>query len=265
MTILRPLFSYYGSKWRAVNQGAYPAPQHRTIVERFAGSMGYSLNYPHRRVIGYEPDFKIWSVWDYLLHESAASLLHLPDLEPGQTTDELDLCQEARWLIGLWVNRCSSTPKKTPTKAMRERRKGWESSFWSMRTRVRLAESVSRIRHWRVHLGTWEGCPVREIGEATWFDDPIYQVGTLGAQYRLRTLDYKALAASCRQLPGQVIVCEAKGADWLPFRDLYQGRSCRGKPRIEQIWTNDGQPDLFAAPGPPGDTAHNPNSKEETE
>ena len=33
---LRPFFGYYGSKWAMAR--LYPAPQHRTIIEPFAGA-----------------------------------------------------------------------------------------------------------------------------------------------------------------------------------------------------------------------------------
>lgn len=63
-------------------------------------------------------------------------------------------------------------------------------------------------------------------GDATWFIDPPYR-GRPGSHYRYgsKLIDYTNLAAWCQMLPGQVIVCEQHGADWLPFERL--SSSCR--------------------------------------
>jgi hypothetical protein len=82
-------------------------------------------------------------------------------------------------------------------------------------------------------------------GVATWFIDPPYVDG--GKSYRYSEIDYPKLAAWCLRLRGQVIVCERQGADWLPFRMLYDNPTARRyKPGARQrcqeaIWTNDAE------------------------
>ena len=46
---MRPMFSYYGSKWRVAPR--YSPPVEDTIVEPFAGSATYSLLYPGKKVL----------------------------------------------------------------------------------------------------------------------------------------------------------------------------------------------------------------------
>lgn len=83
--------------------------------------------------------------------------------------------------------------------------------------------------------------------EATWFIDPPYQVNGSGSAgtwfpqgmgYCKREhctsadLDFAALAHWCWSRRGQVMVCEQKGADWLPFVPLRRDG-------VEVGWRND--------------------------
>jgi len=61
---VRSFFYFYGGKWLAAPR--YPAPRYDTIIEPFAGSAGYSLRYPDKRVVLVERDPKIaatWAIW----------------------------------------------------------------------------------------------------------------------------------------------------------------------------------------------------------
>jgi hypothetical protein len=80
--------------------------------------------------------------------------------------------------------------------------------------RERVASQVDAIHHWRVIKGDFTSAP--DI-EATWLVDSPYQRAGYGYVHGSRGLDYPALAAWCRARRGQTIVCEAAGADWLPF------------------------------------------------
>lgn len=217
---MRPLFPFYGSKWRDAKR--YPAPHNGRVVEPFAGSAGYSLYWEPARVTLVDVDPIVVGVWDYLIHVSRQEVLALPDLEPGQSVDEFpELPQEARWLIGFWLNRGSAQPKKTKTafSARTER----QQLVWGPRARARIAHEIGGIRHWVVRQGDYRDC---ERQDATYFVDPPYV--DKGRYYRFHDIDYPALGAWCLYLPGRVIVCEQAGADWLPFEPLATIKSARG-------------------------------------
>lgn len=254
--MIAPFFTFYGGKFRAAPR--YPAPLHDTIVEPFAGSAGYSVRHHARRVILVERDPVIAGTWRYLLRVSPAEVLGLPDIEPGQSTDHLPVCQEARWLIGWWLNKGTSSPRKSMGKWGRENEAGVygtkrDRCVWSAHIRVRIAAQVETIRHWTLIEGDYTDAP--DI-EAAWFVDPPYQLA--GKHYRFGPdrIDYAHLAAFCRSRRGQVVVCENTGADWLPFRHHLDMKASEarhgGKVSREAIWTaspEPPQPSLFGMAG----------------
>jgi len=229
---LQPFFCYYGGKWRVATK--YPAPRHRVIVEPFAGAAGYSLRHPERDVILYDVDPIICGVWDYLIRVSESEVASLP--LHVEHVDDLDVPQEAKWLIGFWLNKGTSSPRKMPSKWMRAGQH--VNSFWGEAVRERIASQIDAIRHWRIVNAPYDQAP--DVG-ATWFIDPPYQ-GKCGRQYRFSDVDFPALGAWCQARRGQVIVCEQEGADWLPFRFLGVFKSTEGKhggkTSREMIWTN---------------------------
>lgn len=85
---LRPFFGYYGGKYRNARKH-YPRPAYGTIVEPFAGSAGYSVRYPDRRVILCEKDPKVAAVWRYLLAVSPTEILAIPDVPLDGTVHDL--------------------------------------------------------------------------------------------------------------------------------------------------------------------------------
>lgn len=216
---MRPLFPFYGSKWRDARR--YPPPRDGRVVEPFAGSAGYATFYAPPSVTLIDLDPIIVGVWEYLIAASSSEILALPDLEVGQSVDTLNVSQEARWLIGFWLNRGSAQPKKTKTaySARTER----AQLIWSARARERIAHDVRGIRNWRVIHGSYADTPIMD---ATYFVDPPY--GDKGRYYRFRDVDYPALGAWCRRVP-DVIVCEQGGATWLPFRALASIKSSKGR------------------------------------
>ncbi|RWG01081.1 hypothetical protein [Mesorhizobium sp.] len=228
---LRPFFSYYGGKWRdAVRH--YPEPDHKTIIEPFAGSAGYSLRYPHRNVILYEIDPVVVSVWRFLIAAKPKEILAIPDLPEGGTIDDLPICQEARWLVGFWLNRGAASPRRSASKWMRDGIR--PGSFWGARVRNTIASQVDGIRHWKVCNSGYIECP--DDTHATWFVDPPYQ--DAGRHYRFGSeiIDYQALGDWCRSRRGQVIVCENSGADWLPFRELGSVKTTRATRRSKEVY-----------------------------
>lgn len=230
---LRPFFGYYGGKWRDAPRH-YPAPVFDTLVEPFAGSAGYALRYPGRRVILCELDPIVAGVWSYLLRVTPAEVLAIPDVAPGGTIDDFGgLCQEARWLVGFWLHRAVRRPGHSPSAWMRSGVR--PGSFWGQRVRETIASQLWAIRHWQIREGSYQSVDVE--GPATWFVDPPYQLA--GVHYRRGSsgIDYGELAAWCRSRPGQVIVCEASGANWLPFESLGAVKTTRtGKRSGEARW-----------------------------
>lgn len=233
MKRLRPFFGYYGSKWRLAP--TYVKPRYDTIIEPFAGSAGYSCMYPDRDIVLVDSNPIVILIWRYLIHASPERILALPDVPPkGVST--LDVSDAERALIGMWCSKAPSAP--------REYMVPWAteypgSSWWGARIRKRIADQLPAIRHWTAHLGDYtdsSAVAALEGAPATWFVDPPY-AGRPGRTYThgSKPLDYRALAAWCLDLPGQVIVCEAVGASWLPFAHHAEirGVARRGK---EAIW-----------------------------
>lgn len=233
---LRPFFSFYGSKWSIAPR--YPAPEHDTIIEPFAGSAGYSLRHPGCMVELIDIDPVIVGVWSYLIATPSSEISQLPLLGSGESVDDLSICQEAKWLIGFWLNKAGTMPKKTASAWMRDER--YARQFWGPRIRERIASQVESIRHWKVTHGSYADIPTRE---ATWFIDPPYQA--MGKYYScsLESSCFEPLGQWCQSLPGQAIVCEQDGADWLPFIHLVDAKattksSGAGNSSREVIWTS---------------------------
>lgn len=231
---VRPFFGFYGGKWRDALKH-YPAPQHDTIVEPFAGSAGYALRYYDRKVILCDLDPVLAGVWSYLIKVKPQEILRIPDLAADQTVDEINVCQEARWLIGFWLNRGVATPRRAPSKWMRIKIR--PGSFWGERVRTTLARQVETIRHWKVHNCSYANAPTPKL--ATWFIDPPYQRAGQYYRYGSARIDYAALSAWCQKRKGQVIVCENQGATWLPFEPLASVKTTRSKRSKEAVWISD--------------------------
>lgn len=216
---LWPFFCYYGGKWRAAPH--YPLPMFGTIVEPFAGAAGYAVRYAARKIILADSDPVIAGLWRYLIRASAAEIMALPTAVDH--VDNLHVSQEAKWLIGFWLNKATASPCKQPSAWMRSGIR--PNSMWGDAIKERIASQVDAIRHWIVVDGAYNACP--DI-EATWFVDPPYN-NKAGGMYRHQVSDYSALASWCGARKGQVIVCENVGATWLPFRDFGVFKSTEGK------------------------------------
>ena len=194
---------------------------HGVIVEPFAGAAGYSLRYASARVHVNDADPVVAGVWDFLVRGGEAEVRRLPLLEPGQLVSDLGVCQEARWFIGFWVNPGSARPKERMSSFgsyPRGHRQHRSSRCWGEAVRARVAAQVGLVAHWTVGCAGYGELPDRE---ATWFVDPPYQ--RAGAHYAFGSagIDYETLGRWCMRRPGQLIACEAAGADWLPFVPLF--------------------------------------------
>lgn len=216
--ILRPFFRYYGSKWRAVHAGLYPQPTHHQICEPFAGAAGYSLHYPEHSVDLYERDPVIARIWQWLIHAWPEEVRAIPLVD---AVDDLPswVSTGARYLVGFSMNAATSSPRKTLSAgARRLREQGRKFYGWTHELRERVAAQVPHIKHWRIHIDDMPNASI--CGTRTWFVDPPY-VGA-GKHYKFgpEQVRYAALAEWCKTRHGQVIVCEAEGANWLPFRSI---------------------------------------------
>lgn len=232
MKKLKPFFCYYGGKWRAAPH--YPAPEHDRIIEPFAGAAGYSMRYPQKRVALYEKDPNLLALWDYLINVSESEIRALPLLSSDGFVADLKCSEAAKKLIGFWTNKASAAPRNqfsTWGKAGTH-----TNSFWGEAIRERVASQVQYIRHWKI----LEGYENSSDWYGTFFIDPPYQ--NAGKFYQRPFTDFKALAQFCKGLEGQVIVCEAQGADWLPFVPFKEIKAAAGTKRDgvskEVIWTN---------------------------
>lgn len=228
---LRPFFMYFGAKYRIAPR--YPRPRYGRLVEPFAGSAGYSVRHHTLDVELYDVNPKVVGTWEYLTHATQREIMQLP-LDVPDARD-LDECQEARWLIGWWLNKGAADPRNLRTR--------WSApdgprpdSAWGVAIRERIARQLPAIRHWRVRLASYEEIPDYR---ATWFVDPPYQGN--GRAYPFHDVDYERLRGWVEGRWGQTIVCGERGDDWLPFRHLAHARSMtryeHDPLHEEMIWT----------------------------
>jgi site-specific DNA-adenine methylase len=228
---LSRFFSYYGSKKRLAPK--YPRPTYPVIIEPFSGAAGYSVEHYQRDVVLYDVNPVIFGVWNYLINVSSEEILRLP-IEFSHV-DEINSCQEAKWLIGFWLNAATVSPCNIPSKWMRSNTR--KESHWSESIRARIAFQVEHIRHWKVYNSSYSDSP--DI-KATWFVDPPYN-NSAGRLYKNKFNDYVSLGEWCKKRDGQVIVCENEGADWLDFEPFVSTQSASRlngtRYSKEVIWT----------------------------
>lgn len=233
---MRPFFPYYGSKWNMARY--YARPTHDLVIEPFAGGAGYATFYDARAVKLIDADPIIAGLWSYLIKATPAEILALPEMpEVGDSVDNYDLPQEAKWLIGFWLNRGSATPKKSRTAY--SSRTDRAQLNWGAKAKDRIATQLPALAGWSVAEGSYDSAADQE---ATWFIDPPY--GDKGKFYRVQFEGFEQLGEWARRRQGQVIACEGDGANWLPFRPLGSFKTSKGR-AAEVVWTNDGPGDLF--------------------
>jgi hypothetical protein len=237
---MKPFFSFFGSKFRVAPH--YPKPLNPIIIEPFAGSCGYALRYPNHQIHLYDVDPIVCGLWNYLIRVSPKEIRSLPLV--FEHVDELNVCPEAKALIGFWLNKGSVQPAKSPSKWMRDYQLRQPGVYWGERIRERIASQVPEIRHWTISQASYEDIP--DQGPATWFIDPPYMLA--GKAYRFHSINYPDLGEWCRSRTGQAVVCENAGAEWLPFVPFrtikgLEGRR-GGKKSVEVIWTNEERPML---------------------
>jgi len=223
------MWGYYGSKSKIIKK--YPLPKHSKIIEPFAGTAQYSLLYWDREIHLIEKYDVIVNLWKWLQKCSRQDILSIRNLKFGENTDDFQWnCQEEKDLVGFIITGAPSMPKKTASK--------WKTIIRPNTQKYKLnyiADNLEKIRHWKITLGDYE---LAKNEEATWFIDPPYIVNGKYYKFGSKYLDYNNLSQWCKERKGQVIACEAEGADWLPFVSLTESRGNR-KIHKEVIWTKD--------------------------
>lgn len=230
---LRPLFSFYGSKWRTVPK--YDPPKYDKIFEPFAGSACYSLRFYKCEVHLNDLDPVLYGLWKYLKDATKKDILDLPLLEEikDQDVTTMGLEKGASSLIGFWFGKGLSRPS---TKMVGWGKHGaFANQYWGKERRQRVAEAVPLIKHWVITKNSYDDMPHQESA-GTWFIDPPYQA-VCGRSYTKGSegINFKRLGKWCRERQGQVIVCENH---WLPFKPLGTFKTVtKEEPTHEMVWT----------------------------
>lgn len=227
---MRPFFPFYGSKWNIARH--YPEPAQELVIEPFAGAAGYATFYDCPRVQLFDADPILAGVWSYLINGSAAEIAALPEMPAvGDCVDNYDLPQEAKWLIGFWLNRGSAQPKKSRTAY--SARTDRAQLNWGARAKERIVGQLPLLEGWSVTNAPYSAAP--DV-EATWFIDPPY--GDKGKFYRVGFSDFAGLGKWVQTRTGRVITCEGLDATWLPFEPLGSFKSSLGRAH-EAVYTFD--------------------------
>ena len=104
---------------------------------------------------------------------------------------------------------------------------------WEITKRV-FAKNLHQIKHWTIICGDYSTAP--DV-QATWFIDPPYQGESgLGYRYSSKCLDYYQLAQWALRRKGEIIFCEGRDADYLPFQPLVDLKGVAGKVSQEVIF-----------------------------
>jgi site-specific DNA-adenine methylase len=221
------MWSYYGSKTNIIKH--YPKPEHSKIIEPFAGTAKYSLEYFDREVVIVDKYPVIVGIWKHLQKCSPEDILRLPRLNAGDELKNIKFdCQEELDLMGYVIAFGGVSPrnKVSPRSIIRPNHINY--------TLNRIASELYKIKHWDIRLGSYEDLPNEN---ATWFIDPPYQIGGHAYKFGNKEIDFDSLGKWCKNRSGQVIVCEGLGATWLPFEHLVDQKTKNGKYK-ELIYTN---------------------------
>lgn len=156
----------------------------------------------------------IVGLWQWLIKVEESEIRRLP-VKDITDIRELDICQEAKWLIGFWAAKARPAPCNKPCTWM-NKEKRLSRGYWGAQYRERVASQLKFIRHWTCELLSWECIPDYE---ATWFVDPPYS-NSAGRAYKFNEIDYPLLGQWCLHRKGQLIACDGGTRpehDWLPF------------------------------------------------
>lgn len=214
------MFYYYGRKKQISKY--YPTPQCDTIVEPFAGAAAYSTYKDNwkKNVILIEKDEKVFKIWDWLVNEATEKgIINLPELKIGEKSSDFLHIIHA-------VTKMAFHFKTIKVTAVLERN-------WEISKRI-MSQNLHKVKHWQILNDDYSNAPNIE---ATWFIDPPYKgEAGLGYRYSSKLLDYDKLAEWALDRKGEVIFCEGKEGDYLPFRPLVDLKGVAGKVNKEMIY-----------------------------
>lgn len=227
------MFKYFGSKFR--HAASYQAPRHGVIVEPFAGAAAYAMHWmrerPSLEAILVEADEHVVDLWDRLLDMSPHDILAMPDVKKGDTTTDLAVALSASSASPLGSMRNQGYATVTE----------WQEHDWpAVRRRMAWTRGLIGDRN-RITLIHGDYTEAPDI-EATWHIDPPYQHQGSPYHHGSEGIDYRFLANWCMSRQGQVMVCEAEPADWLPFTIHMSALDQTTTLKTELVWYN--EPDL---------------------
>lgn len=207
-----PLFKWFGSKWLASK--LYPAPKYDVIFEPFAGSAGYSLRYYEKKVVLWEDNAQLQTLWIWLIERATtADVLGIPiGIYEGTDIRTLGLSEGQALLLKHWqrTNNVGACWTISPW--------GNKPGQWTANTRARVAEQLHAVKHWKVaRVGYNE--------PGTYFIDPPY-LYNYRYGFGATGFDHATLVKDIARIPrkSQIIVCEAacqkteRVPEYLPFR-----------------------------------------------
>lgn len=228
------MFSYYGSKSKVVRK--YPAPQHRTVIEPFAGAAHYSVYHAVKgnidRAILIDKDPIVCAVWRYLIQADPDEVRNLPVFHPGQEIKHDH--QGARLLLRFLHDRGRAQPSTHAASFVTYYAKDRGRPHEARTALGVIADQLPYIRNFQIIQGGYHNSP--DI-EATHFIDPPYQYdGGEAYTYGSDRIPYDDLARKVKQWRGLKIVCEGPNADWLPFRYLCRQQGAAQTAPVEAIY-----------------------------
>jgi hypothetical protein len=180
-------------------------------------------------VILVEKDPRVCEIWERLLDMDEDDLLNYPIPKAGERTSDFLLMTSA------CSNRIARTKEMIVTKRM------------PVVLKRMFKQIAAVLPHVKGRIEIIEGNYTKAPNiAATWFIDPPYHVNGRPQQRGMgyaeecnsASLDYAKLAEWCRKRKGQKIVCEQKGAEWLPFEHLRLARNSIGNNAAEVAWVD---------------------------
>lgn len=219
---MKPFFSYYGAKYQVAKH--LGAPRSETVIEPFAGSACYSTRWNVKKAKLYDVSENICLLWDFLINSSCKDIMAIPSTFKSE--DEIEALEIAQQLLcKFWVAKGRSEPTSKISPWYFKYNESKDCSVWGDAVKARVCEQKPLISQWEIQQSSYENIPNYN---AHWHIDPPYN-NKAGSRYPFSEINYEHLANWCRSRNGQVDVCENSGASWLPFEDLCEVVSSRGR------------------------------------